>query len=177
MFLFLLGEYMSHCLWPPSWIPEGEQRGGGAGWKRGGVGKFFLLLPLPPHQFVILCHLSGALFYPLPASLILPIQLWIFSIRSAKNIPAMQAIALYLLLLIKHISGHWECKDNPQWQQQSIWEVLGDILWQELSHYCCSHEDIFAGKIQSCISSTWWKKLSHFLSAVCCLWYPRAQRS
>lgn len=115
-------------------------------------------------------------FYPIQASLILPIQLWIFSIRSAKNIPAMQAIALYLLLLIKHISGHWECKDNPQWQQQSIWKVLGDILWQELSHYCCSHEDIFAGKIQSCISSTWWKKLSHFLSAVCCLWYPRAQR-
>lgn len=41
----------------------------GAGWKRGGVGKFVLLLPLPPHQFVILCHLSGALFLPNPGFL------------------------------------------------------------------------------------------------------------
>lgn len=100
MFLFLLGEYMSHCLWPPSWIPEGEQRGGGQGERGEGWGNSSFSFPSPLTSLSFSATSLVLFFYPIQASLILPIQLWIFSIRSAKNMPAMQAIALYLSLLI-----------------------------------------------------------------------------
>ena len=83
----------------------------------------------------------------------------------------------YGLYFLTSISGHWECKDNSKWQQQQIWKIPGDFLWQEPPHNRCPHEDILVGKITCCVSSTRRKKLSHLLSDVCCLWHPRAQRS
>ena len=84
---------------------------------------------------------------------------------------------MYWLCFLTSNSGHWECKDNSKWQQQQIWKIPGDIVWQEPPHNWCPHEDILVGKITCCISSTRRKKLSHLLSDVCCLWHPRAQRS
>jgi len=48
--------------------------------------------------------------------------------------------------------GHWKCKNDEERQQQPLWQIHRDRLWQPLSYHWCQHENISAGEITSGVS-------------------------
>ena len=48
--------------------------------------------------------------------------------------------------------GNWQCQNNQKRQQQSVWKVHSNCIQSSLSYYWCRHENVLAGKIQSCFT-------------------------
>ena len=52
------------------------------------------------------------------------------------------------------LSGNRKCKDHQEWQQQPLWEIHRDQLWQEVPDHRSEHEDVSLREIQSRFSGS-----------------------